>query len=490
MIMDPVHGWRDASKADLVGLVTADGDCGWGYTPQTAGADTTDHLGFIVLRRSCLNTNISLAHEFGHNMGALHNRANAGTSDLTPPYNFGHQQPVPSDSSNTAWRTVMAYGCTGVTCTRVTQYSNPNVSFPATNGDPSGVPLSEAEPEHNVMVFALNDAEVAKYRCSRTDQNVANVWGKDTWSDTGLEPDPATAGQPMWRSPYIWVRNQQDTTLQFEHAHENPNISADPHVYVKLHNDGNLSEAGDVELYYASAATNLNDPASWTLISGQSTTMNTGVEVFEFPWSSLPGTGHYCLLARWNSTSTPLSFASLNDFVRGDGGVIWRNVNIIDLGGDLEEDRVFLVRGDREIKETFLRIVTQPAVDLKIPWAEMVEATIVIDPEALPKQLELIGLKGQDGKFQVPLDDRLKFLGPLVLSPKDVVKGALYIESNRRLVDEVREKFGNDPRYTLSVQQVRADAVSELMKLGPRQPWPDNLILGGVDYTWTLQKGE
>jgi hypothetical protein len=120
----------------------------------------------------------------------------------------------------------------------------------------------------------------------------------------------------------------------------------------------------------------------------------------------------------------------------------------------------------------------------------MVEATIVIDPEALPKQLELIGLKGQDGKFQVPLDDRLKFLGPLVLSPKDVVKGALYIESNRRLVDEVREKFGNDPRYTLSVQQVRADAVSELMKLGPRQPWPDNLILGGVDYTWTLQKGE
>ena len=36
----------------------------------------------------------------------------------------------------------------------------------------------------------------------------SNVWMKDTWTDTGKEPDPATAGEAMWRSPYIWVEQR------------------------------------------------------------------------------------------------------------------------------------------------------------------------------------------------------------------------------------------------------------------------------------------
>ena len=38
----------------------------------------------------------------------------------------------------------------------------------------------------------------------------ANVWMKDTWDDTGAEPDPAQNNEVMWKSPYIWIRNSQD----------------------------------------------------------------------------------------------------------------------------------------------------------------------------------------------------------------------------------------------------------------------------------------
>ncbi len=176
MILDEVHGWRDAAKADLVSLITAGGDCGWGNTVQNADAHTTANRAFTVINRNCLNTNISLAHELGHNLGALHDRGNSSTaSTFVPPSNYGHIQIRPSGATTTPWRTVMAYNATacmentpGGVCVRITQYSNPDVSYPSVAGDPTGVPLSAAKPEYNVYAFAQNDAAVARYRCANT----------------------------------------------------------------------------------------------------------------------------------------------------------------------------------------------------------------------------------------------------------------------------------------------------------------------------------
>jgi hypothetical protein len=484
MVMDNIHGWRDAVKADLVSLVTAGGDCGWGNTVETANADTTDHRAFSVLRRSCLNTNFSLGHETGHNMGALHDRANSGPSSLTPPFNFAHQQPTPSDPAVTPWRTMMAYGCSGTACPRVTQFSNPDLDFPSVNGDPSGVPLSEPEPEHNVAVFAQNDDAVSRYRCAKTDLEIANVWSKDTWTDTGLEPDPATVGEPMWRSPYIWVRNAQDSTLEHEHEHENPDIGKSPHVYVKFHNDGNLSETGGVELYFADASTALNDPSNWTLLSSQSATINTGVDVFEFPWNSLPGTGHYCLLARWNNTGTPLSFTNIDTYVRNEGGHIWRNVNIVDTGLDEpDQPNLFLVRGVDTAEETFLRIETQPIDTQNIPWGEIASAHITLDADALGEDLLLIGVEQRPDGFRVPLDERVKVIGPLQLKPSKIGKGFVRIDRDMDAVKEISKTLGMPAHYRVSVQQVAAAGVKGPAVPQPGKPFPANLIYGGVDYT-------
>ena len=49
---------------------------------------------------------------------------------------------------------------------------------------------------------------VANLRCGL--ETPGNVWMKDTWDDTGAEPDPTQDNEVMWKSPYIWVRNAQD----------------------------------------------------------------------------------------------------------------------------------------------------------------------------------------------------------------------------------------------------------------------------------------
>src|SRR6185436_6482792 len=99
---------------------------------------------------------------------------------------------------------------------------------------------------------------VANFRC--TSPGADNVWAKDTWNDTGAEPDPATAGEAMWKSPYIWVRRTQDATLTKQHQHENPVNGVQNFVYVKLHNGGG-DTSGNLNLYFAQASAGLSWPA-------------------------------------------------------------------------------------------------------------------------------------------------------------------------------------------------------------------------------------
>ena len=81
-------------------------------------------------------------------------------------------------------------------------------------------------------------------------ESATSVWMKDTWSDTGLEPDPAQAALPMWESPYIWVRTTQDTLLIHQHEHMNPIKDQPNFIYVKIHNGG-AATSGNLEVSFA-----------------------------------------------------------------------------------------------------------------------------------------------------------------------------------------------------------------------------------------------
>lgn len=129
-----VHAERDARGADLVSLlVSASGQyCGIGYLPDVPTA-ATDHLGYSVTAVNCIS-NHTFAHELGHNAGVNHDRYVVSPAPPNSQDQYGYVD-VPS-----RFRTIMAYAnrCSdqGVSCTRINQFSNPEVTY---NGQTTGI---------------------------------------------------------------------------------------------------------------------------------------------------------------------------------------------------------------------------------------------------------------------------------------------------------------------------------------------------------------
>lgn len=85
-----------------------------------------------------------------------------------------------------------------------------------------------------------------------------DLYIKDNPEDTGKEPNMTI--DEFWKSPSIWVRNQDDSI----EVHENPIYSSNHRgavVYVKIHNRGKEKYTGGqwLHVYWAKASTGFND---------------------------------------------------------------------------------------------------------------------------------------------------------------------------------------------------------------------------------------
>jgi hypothetical protein len=157
--MENIHALRDQYNADLVSLIIkrTTTSCGIGRV----GTPPRDTASFSVVDRTCTASNLSFAHELGHNMGLMHDRANAGTSTGLTPYAFGYQDP------GGEFRTIMAYadGCGGF-CPRVARFSNPDLTY---LGKTTGVPTSDTA-KSAYAALTLNESALM----------VANLRGQTT----------------------------------------------------------------------------------------------------------------------------------------------------------------------------------------------------------------------------------------------------------------------------------------------------------------------
>jgi len=340
MALADVRSMRDLHAADAAVLITDTGTCGYTTPRTTVDNSLADHA-FAAVTLFCATTKFSVPHELGHIMGALHERTLTDTAVKPFAYGRPHLQPQPSHAvpQPNPWQTIMATqsACVSVQCDRLPRWSNPDQNWGA---DAMGV--RDLEDDH----LALNASayEVANYRCSPP--NRADVWMKDTWSDTGAEPDPNQSSQLMWKSPYIWVRHSSDPNRVYQHEHENPRQGQDEFINVKLHNGGDPA-AGTLEVYGARASTALSWPDDWSMLASIPTSIpGHASTIVEAPWTPAAA-GHYCLVARWVSAADPMTTpegTNLNANVRANNNLIWRNVNIIDLVSGASSTAEFIVR--------------------------------------------------------------------------------------------------------------------------------------------------
>jgi hypothetical protein len=349
--MDGIHALRDSHGADLVMLITEtseDGNCGRAFIMDPVSADH-EAFAFGVVKRECAADNLSFAHELAHIMSARHHNDPAAT-----PFEFNHGffQLTPSDGSGLAWETIMSKRTDS---DRKIFFSNPDLEFSPT-GSAETDPTGNAANADNHRTLNSTAATVANFRCSSP--RVGNVWMKDTWDDTGAEPDPATAGQSMSRSPYIWIRNVQDPTFLHQHEHQNPVFGATNFIYVKTHNGSGAVQRGNLEVLIADASISLTWPTSWTPVA--SIPLELGgheTRVVEHEWNSVPdprsGSTHYCLIARWVSETDPMHTPEgegISTNVRENNNIVWRNLDIVALDEDADSKVVMNIAGNKRRK--------------------------------------------------------------------------------------------------------------------------------------------
>ena len=138
---DHIHTIRDAYDADLVArLVDIPSFCGVGWL-----APDSPRYGFTVSDMGCALSNLTFAHEVGHNFGCAHDPDNSSSSYTS--FGYGHRW------NNNQWRSVMAYS----PGSRVPQFSNPSISF---DGGVTGI---EGDRD-NARAMNITDALIANMR--------------------------------------------------------------------------------------------------------------------------------------------------------------------------------------------------------------------------------------------------------------------------------------------------------------------------------------
>ncbi len=167
--VDQVQTMRNTYAADLVTLFVENGQyCGLGWIGPSPS------YAFTVVNRGCAGGNLSLAHELGHNFGALHDPY---VDPSTSPYAYGHGYA----NTTAGWRTVMAYNnacaAVGKSCTRIGYWASPNVTYgglPTGTAENGGTPTSD-----DARVMSMNAGMVANFKllsgtsCAHTNPTIS-----------------------------------------------------------------------------------------------------------------------------------------------------------------------------------------------------------------------------------------------------------------------------------------------------------------------------
>jgi hypothetical protein len=191
---DDIHELRDKFGADLVTLVTEDGDaCGVGYTMQTL-SHSMEAFAFTVTFSQCLPF-LTPAHEWGHVCGLGHNLDPGEDSSMEPAvFSYAHGW-----RNCGAWRTVMSYSCEGEE--RLPYFSSPQVLI-------DGVQTGAKGMADNALALMQTKSTVAAFRSHITP--IAQIVDEGTSAPNLRVPPAMEADQAEVHGKYMWSQAEAE----------------------------------------------------------------------------------------------------------------------------------------------------------------------------------------------------------------------------------------------------------------------------------------
>lgn len=190
------------------------------------------------------------------------------------------------------------------------------------------------------LLSTVSSAAAAGINGVRAD---TDVYIRDYVGDAGVEPH----SNSVWTSPDIKVC---PTPVECATS-ENPEVGSINYIFVKLNNPGPYGSGADIgtlDVYRSTPGGGTGWSADWTSIGGilGLSVAASGVTTAVIPWPDVPGPGHFCLLARWESANDTMSYAEGPDTVlntQRNNNIAWRNVDSVDLFAGGFETRPYAI---------------------------------------------------------------------------------------------------------------------------------------------------
>lgn len=344
-------------------------------------------------------------------------------------------------------------------------------SYTTTSGRPDGI-------WNNEMGYGLVDAHAAVLMAQSMGSATLDLMVKDGVDDIGNEPNNIT--QYMWASTDIWVRNNDDNGLE----HQNPvyHPTNPNYAYIRVTNKSCVpsTENEVLKFYWAKAGSSLAWPESWdgnhyfsqgpllgapvgqvtipVLQAGQETIVKVPFLVpnpANYNWFQGWEQWHFCLLARIEATTDPLTETSdLYANVQNNNGIAWKNVTIVDVEANVTTGTIAVGNPFNTPRTFFLEFVIEDLETGK-PIFEEAEVGVKMD-DVLFNAWERGGKEAQ--LLDPTLEDKRKIvkgnnviLDNIAFNPNEV--GSLTLDFNF-LTKELTDK----PKFKYHV--VQRDAIS------------------------------
>jgi hypothetical protein len=312
--------------------------------------------------------------------------------------------------------------------------------------------------KNNRDTLKLTAPVVSRFRCGSPVP--ANVWMKDTWEDTGGEPDANTAALDMWKSPYVWVRNEKDEGPAYpgQHRHQNPVPGEVNYAYAKLHNGG-AQTSGFLEFWEADLTTGLTWPDFTKIGSAPVDDFARGeTRIIELPWTPADDAPR-SLVVRWEAATTdPMKTPETSNIeanARGNNNIVWRNLGVVELGRgqDSATTELYLRNSGEQIASAVIEIKPGDA-NTEHPYFKFGE--VILEPSGdILAAWRAAGFRGTgfrriDNRFVIT-DPGGATLEGILLVPRKKFRMRLHFQRPRReeitgtfTVDVTQKQFDGD----------------------------------------------